>query len=118
MALDTAWTPTSAMVHQLDRQLGWRLGAALDSVEAPGTSVRDYYRQYFGVFRGGKPVILVNGFHAFILEALPELRWRDESVSPCDVGVASFRTWYDPATGEFETIHFTSRYGGPVPRRQ
>ena len=98
--LGATWDPTAAEISQVERalteELRHRLGQN-SGVTAEGPQVRDYYRQYAGIYLNGQKLIFVNGFHQSHVEYTR--RWlsqprRESELSAFPVGARGEDFWH------------------------
>jgi hypothetical protein len=101
------WQPSRAGIENLEISLpqiaeltpkGW---PAAVRVEHP----KKYYRQYVGVFQGGKKRILVNAF----LSIADACDWRNRLVIVSDGDIGFWHAMYDPASQKFSDFEINAR---------
>jgi len=95
------WAPSRQQVEQLE--------AALDQLEGPLPSARDFDRQYVGIEAEGRELIYVNAFR------LPDGIETDparEAIRVCDGGAMFWGAVFDPQAGTFSELQFN---GPPKP---
>ena len=128
--LSGTWDPSSAQISQLESALAQELSRRLNAL--PGTAfprprVRDYYRQYAGIFLKGQKLIVINGFYkshveyttawlaehrseaelaAFPAEARNKNYWHFVPVVVLDGGEHYFDAFYDPAHNRISNFEF------------
>jgi len=124
------WDPDSAQIIELESALTQELRRRLSAL--PGTAfprprVRDYYRQYAGIFLKGQKLIVINGFYkshveyttawlaehrseaelaAFPAEARNKNYWHFVPVVVLDGGEHYFDAFYDPAHNRISNFEF------------
>ena len=108
------WQPTDSLVRALEGPLLALLGQVLPRARVgdhPTRALgpREYYRQYVGIIRHGRPLIYVNAFPK--PDSLSESiagkdYWRTIPVDVCDGGAFFFGVVYDVGTRTFESIDF------------
>jgi len=120
MRADSLWTPSSAVIANLEERLAEHLRSSSTR------SLKDYSLQYFGFWRGGRREIFVNGVHNTYLarwltidttgsgqtrKARVERSFRTLAINVCDGGEGFFRAEYDVASGSISTFAFNHREG-------
>ena len=94
---DSLWIPTDSLVSAIERNLQPALAKALQRArvrERPAS----YWRQYVGVYRDGRPEVVINGFCEF------NAAWRSRFVRVVDGGACYFRARADPRTGQLGAL--------------
>lgn len=113
------WSPTKAMIADLEFHLGEEIQTRLSPIPDAGAKPQDYYRQYAGLLIGGKQIIYINGVHASVVDrditreqgaGRPQRGlWSNEPVMICDGGTLTFGVEYDPETKVFDKFAFNGR---------
>ena len=121
--IETYYTPNAADVSQLETDLAayTKTSAYADDLRRNGAEnwshplyVTSYFRQYAGVMRSGKKIVLINGFApslAPVFVSLPSHTnkgedWHDQAIIVCDGGCGFFHATYDPASHKIEGLQF------------
>jgi len=126
----TIWDPTPIEISHLEDALGRELGSRISDVglgNAAPPLVRDYFRQYAGIYLKGRRLIFVNGFHrshvkdtanwlaqprpesqltAFPVGARSKNFWRIVPVHVSDGGEFYFEAFYDPQRNRIVGFQF------------
>ena len=129
-ALGKSWDPTSGLIVELEDVLANDLRAHLIEKPRPhhsGPQVREYFRQYAGVFFNGRKLVFINGFHksnvedtvqwlswthseselaSFPKEARNENFWHFVPVHVDDGGEYYFQAYYDPLSKRLVWFRF------------
>ncbi len=114
---ETGWTPMAADVAGAEAALAAypKFATSPKDYSRPQVfTLSDYLRQYVGVMRGGKKLILINGLSAsgasnFV--TVPSSRktggsWHNRAILVFDGGFGFFHAAYDPATHQIEHLEF------------
>lgn len=114
------WSPTKAMIADLEFHLGEEIQTRLAPIPEAGATPQDYYRQYAGLLIGGKQIIYINGVHASVVDrditreqgaGRPQRGlWSNEPIMICDGGTLTFGVEYDPETKAFDKFAFNGRF--------
>jgi hypothetical protein len=105
----TGWTPSGAVISELERALHERLVSELArdaeffSIEA--LKPDEYYRRYAGVILEGKQVVVICGEAKRMYDEL-EQDWRTTTIPYRDGGSISFGAHYDPAAAAITYFEF------------
>ena len=94
------WTPTAEDVRRLEAALPAALRAAAPMVKTP---LKEYFRQYLGVVREGRRLVLVFAIHEPSLEEIEEELLKEPRLVN-DGGDAYIDGVYDAAKGTFESV--------------
>jgi hypothetical protein len=103
------WTPTPAMIAELESALGAELEKQIAATPETGFTPQTYYRQYAGLMIGGREVIYVNGVAAGVVEHDGNDLWKTRPITICDGGTITFGVEYDPATRALSNFAFNGR---------
>ncbi len=106
------WNPTPSEISQLEEALSRELRYRLRAVRTPTNGriyLRDYFRQYAGIYLKGQRLIFINGFHrAYVNEVAVRNResWRKVPVHVDDGGAFFFTAFYDPQSRRIVGFQF------------
>ena len=94
---DSLWIPTDSLVSTIEQNLQPALSKALQRARVRKRPA-SYWRQYVGVYRDGRPEVVINGFCEF------NAAWRSRFVRVVDGGACYFRARADPRTGQLGAL--------------
>ncbi len=114
---ETCWTPAAADILGAESALATYPKTAVSPKDfsRPQTfALSKYLRQYAGVMRGDKRLILINGLSAFGASdfvTVPSSRkpggsWHNRAILVFDGGFGFFHAVYDPATHQIQHLEF------------
>ena len=97
------WTPTATELGALEAALPTWLESHIAAIELP-LDKRDVYvnRQYVGMYRAGRRVVLINGWHK-VGERDRDLT-KDQLLISCGGGSLNFRLLFDVAAKRFNNF--------------